>query len=92
MNRLLDFKVNSTSLRLFDGVDYNEEKKKREEELFDLMMCEMTNVNRRVKKTEGNENKEETKEETKVVRRAIKLPSMSSFQVLHIQSISSLVL
>ena len=74
--------MNSTSLRLFDGVDYNEEKKKREEELFDLMMFEMTNVNRRVRKTEGTEAKEETKEETKVVRKAIKLPPMNPFQVL----------
>ena len=49
--RLLNFKIDNTSIRLFDGVDYTEMKKKREQELKELMLNEMSvSISRRSKR------------------------------------------
>ena len=79
----MNFKIENTSIRLFDGVDYNEEKKKRDEQLRQLMLSEMSiTSSRRAKKTvEYEDVKEETSAETHH-KRIIRLPVMHPFQVL----------
>lgn len=79
----MNFKVENTSIRLFDGVDYSEEKKKRDEQLRQLMLSEMTvSSTRRTKKAEVYvDEKEEPTNEATHHRRIIRLPAMYPFQV-----------
>ena len=53
-HRLLNFKLDSTSLRVFDGVDYTEEKKKREQQLKQLMYDEAAQQTRRSRKVSSH--------------------------------------
>lgn len=90
MYRLLDFKLDHSSIRLFDGVDYSEVKKKRDQELKDLMLSEIsTNTTRRVKRVVHTEEKEG--ESTPTPKRALNLPSIKPYQVPSIHSIHSIV-
>ena len=50
--RLLNFKVDHTSIRVFDGVDYQAKKKEKEQQLKQLMLQEMeVEQTRRKRKT-----------------------------------------
>ena len=40
--RLLNFKMDHSSIRVFDGVDYEEKKKEKDQELKQLMLNEIT--------------------------------------------------
>ena len=80
--RLLNFKMDHSSIRVFDGVDYEEKKKEKDQELKQLMLNEITMEQSR-RTRQGVSYTEVTKEEgsnhhkTPIVR----LPSMFPFQV-----------
>ena len=49
-DRLLNFKLDHASVRIFEGVDYTEKKKEREMELRNLMFTEVTSQHARRRK------------------------------------------
>lgn len=80
--RLLNFKMNHASIRMFDGVDYQVEKKKREEQLKGLMLSEIAStVPRRAKKAVMYTDGKEEGSEVISHRRIIRLPAMFNHQV-----------
>ena len=91
--RLLNFKIDNTSIRLFDGVDYTEMKKKREQELKELMLNEMSvSISRRSKRNiQSTDDPNETPNETPNHSRIIHLPAMYNFQVCYLIIFSHLL-
>lgn len=90
--RLLDFKLDHSSIRLFDGVDYSEVKKKRDQELKDLMLSEIsTNSTRRVKRVLHSEDKEEG-DSTPTPKKALNLPNIKPYQVHSIHVVLFIVI
>lgn len=82
MSRLLNFKVDHQSIRVFDGVDYQEKKKEKDRQLKQLMLQEMEMEQTRRKRkvvTTAEPAKDEAPQHknTHVVR----LPFMQPFQV-----------
>lgn len=82
MCRLLNFKVDHQSIRVFDGVDYQEKKKEKDRQLKQLMLHEMEmEQTRRKRKTVVSA--EPVRDDTLQHKNAhvVRLPFMQPFQV-----------
>lgn len=80
--RLLNFKVDHPSIRVFDGVDYQAKKKEKEQQLKQLMLQEME-VEQTRRKRKPVSYAEPAKEEAPQHKPAhvVRLPFMQPFQV-----------